>query len=398
MLTVPPIVVVIGERVSRTLAFEDLLSHDSYDGRHADVDSVHAVIFTSGTTARSKGCVHTMNTLMFSARTQGHHYGLGLDDVVFMPSPVMHTTGLVVGVIMPLLTGCSSVLQARWEPDAALRLMSQHRCTFTLGATAFGTMMLDVYSPRDHDLSNFRLFGLSGAPIPSEVVHRLQSEFDCGVMSLYGSTEALCATATDLADSVDVVAESDGKPLPGVEIDIVDPQGAPVPHGEIGEIRVASPGLFLGYWDEPTRTQAALDDQRRLRTGDLARAVRGPYIRIAGRLADTIIRGGTNISALEVEECLQQHPMVREVAIVAMPDARLGEKACAYVVASDSGAPTLEELGEFLIEAGMAKYKLPERIELIDELPRNATGKTEKYKLREHIARKLEDDDQSPLP
>jgi acyl-CoA synthetase len=199
----------------------------------------------------------------------------------------------------------------------------------------------------------------------------------------------LIATTTRPEDSIDRIASSDGVAADGVEVDIVDEQRQPIPRGAEGEVRVKSPGRFLTYWQDEDRMRAVVDKDHRLYSGDLGRMDEDGYLRITGRKADIIIRGGANISAAEVESVLTGHPDVADVAVVAMPDPRLGERACAYVVLKGSARFDLTTLRVFLEEARVAKFKWPERVETVESLPRNPTGKVEKWKLREDIAARV---------
>lgn len=381
-------VIVAGGDAAEFTPWSTALAADPYDGPYPEPDDPALVIFTSGTTSTPKGCLHTSNTYMFTVRGTGNALGVTRDDRMFMPSPVMHTTGLVVGVMIPVAFRIPVVLQGAWDADVALDLIATHGCTMTLGATAFATMFLNAYDPQRHDVSRFRLFGLAGAPIPAETVEAVERTFGSKVVTLYGSSEGLILTATKLDDPTERIASSDGRPVEGVELEVTDAEGRPVPTGEEGEIRFRAPGRFICYWADDERTRSSIDDQGRLLSGDLARMDEHGYIRITGRVADVIIRGGMNISAVEVESLLVEHPAVADVAIVSMPDERLGEKCCAYVVPAGE-PPTLEDLTSFLDERGVAKFKFPERLEIVDELPRNPTGKVEKFKLRERIREQL---------
>lgn len=382
-------VIAIGAPVEGTTSYEDAMQAEPFDGDGAGPDEPFCIIFTSGTTSLPKGCVHTSNTLLFSVRGTSRAMGVGPSDVMFMPSPLMHATGLVVGILSPLLNRIPTVLQDQWDPARALRIIGEHRCTTTLGATTFGTMMLDVYDPSRHDLSSFRTFALAGAPIPSSIVQAIQARLGCRVVSAYGSTEGLVVTTTRPDDSIERIASSDGIAADGVEVDIVDEHRQPVSPGTEGEVRIKAPGRFLTYWRDEDRMREAVDSENRLYSGDLGRMDEDGYLRITGRKADIIIRGGTNISAAEVESVLADHPDVADVAVVAMPDPRLGERACAYVVPAGSKRFDLAALRDFLEEARVAKFKWPERVEVVESLPRNPTGKVEKWRLRDDVAAKL---------
>jgi acyl-CoA synthetase len=201
------------------------------------------------------------------------------------------------------------------------------------------------------------------------------------LVPVFGQTETLVCSIARLEDDLAVMSSTDGRAVDGVEIRIAT-DGVELPSGEIGEVQVRGPGVMLGYLDDPELTARTIDPDGWLHTSDLGRMDERGYIRITGRVKDIIIRGGLNISALEVESILGTHPKVRDVAVAAMPDAKLGEKVCAFVV-SDDPALALEDLTSFMLGRGMAKQKLPERLVLVEQLPRNPTGKLQKFKLAE---------------
>lgn len=374
-------VIIVGDEPHDEHRFDELLAHPPYEGPVPNPDDPLLVMFTSGTTSAPKGCVHTSNTFMNAGRATGVNIGAGPNDVVFMPSPIMHMTGMGVGILMPLIYRIPSVFQSRFEPLSALELIGKHRCTMTLGASAFATMLLDAFDPKSHDVSTLRVVGLGGAPVQRVTIDRLDREFGCQVIALYGSTEGLSVASTRMGDDAERTASSDGQAVDGVELVVTDDAGNILPPGQEGEIRFRAPGRFLCYWEDDERTRSVIDEHGRFRSGDLATIDANGYLRITGRLADMIIRGGVNISAQEVENLLIEHPDVLDIAVVSMPDARLGEKMCAFVVPGQN-PPTVESLAAMLLERGVAKFKFPERVEVLDVLPRNPTGKIEKFKLR----------------
>ena len=354
-------------------------------------DDGHVIIFTSGTESRPKGCCHTFNTLGFTLRALGRTLRLTGDDVTFMPSPITHSTGLAMGLGAPLVAGGSVHLMDVWEPAAGLERIGRHRCTNTTTAAPFATMALDAYDPARHDVSSLRVWLCGGAPVPRTLVERVAAAWPrCRLLSLYGRSETFLTSVCVLDDPVDRVAESDGRPADGVEMAILDEDGAPVATGDEGEIVQRGPGVMLGYWRDPERTAAAFDPRGWCHSGDLGRADADGYVRVTGRLKDLIIRGGMNISAREVEENLLAHPRVAAVAVVAMPDPHLGERACAVVVPAGD-PPTFAELVDFLRNVRrIATTKLPERLEIVDALPMTATGKVRKAELRESIRARVE--------
>jgi cyclohexanecarboxylate-CoA ligase/acyl-CoA synthetase len=306
---------------------------------------------------------------------------------MFMPSPVTHATGLAMGVTAPLILGAGIHLMDVWEPAGGLDRIATYDCTMSMTATPFVQMTLDTLALAPglaSKMSTMRRWVCAGAPIP-EVLLRRWSELvpDCALLPVYGRSEGLLVTACAVTDPVEKVLSSDGRAFPGVVLEIRDGLGAPVPAGEEGEICHGGPGLMLGYWGDPERTAASIDSHGVSSSGDLGRLDADGYLRVTGRIKDLIIRGGTNISAAEVENHLLTHPAVAAVAVVAAPDARLGEKVCAFVVPRGV-APTLPELTDFLRhERHIAIQKLPELLVIVEELPTTTTGKVQKFLLRE---------------
>ncbi|HEV7536615.1 MAG TPA: AMP-binding protein [Acidimicrobiia bacterium] len=344
-------------------------------------DDPHAFVFTSGTEARPKGCVHTFNTLGFSLRTLGRRLALTPEDVTFMPSPVTHATGLAMGLGAPLVAGGSVHLLDIWDPDVGLRRIAEHRCTNTLTATPFVQMALDAFDPTVHDVSSMRVWVCGGAPVPPAIVEGLEDAWPgCRLLSLYGRSETFLTSMCGFDDPPERSATSDGRPPPGVDVGLFD-----------GEIAQRGAGVMLGYCGDRERTATTFRGGW-CHSGDLGRMTDDGYLRVTGRLKDIIIRGGSNISAREVEEHLLAHPAVRDVAVVGMPDRVLGERACAFVVPAGA-PPTLEALCEFLrAERRISVTKLPERLELIDALPTTATGKVQKFVLRDRIRTTIEEE------
>ncbi|WP_214364924.1 AMP-binding protein [Pseudonocardia sp. H11422] len=355
-------------------------------GPHPDPDLPHVIVYTSGTESTAKGCVHTWNTLDYSARGLAHDvFQTRPGDVMFMPSPVAHATGLVVGVLGPLAVGAETHLLDIWEPNEGLRRIEQYRCTASATATPFVRMALDAARTAGRDLSSMRFWLCAGAPIPEALALEFDKAFDGGVlMPLYGCSEIMAGTCCHPGDPLERRADSDGSSaLDGVRIKLVGPDGEEVATGEEGEICYSGPGAILGYWRDPERTAATIDGAGWHHTGDLGRFDDQGYLRVSGRLKDIIIRGGTNLSAAEIEGYVAAHPAVGQVAVVAYPDERLGEKACAVVVPKPGEQPTLDDITSFLKGRDISMQKLPEKLLLVDELPMTATGKVQKFLLRD---------------
>ena len=242
---------------------------------------------------------------------------------------------------------------------------------------------MDISSFADieqRDLSAFRLFVSGGAPIPSALVSQAKIKLGAKIVSVWGMTEVLAVTTVKLDDTDDLAASTDGVALPHTAVSIVDGNRRPVPSGTEGVLETRGATLCVGYLKRPALFE--LSDGW-FDTGDLARMDDDGYIRITGRSKDIIIRGGENISVVEIEGLLFEHPRIAAVAIVAMPDPRLGERACAFVCLIDDEPLTLDETRDFLLDQGVAKVYIPERLEVIEELPMTATGKVQKFTLRD---------------
>jgi cyclohexanecarboxylate-CoA ligase/acyl-CoA synthetase len=354
-------------------------------------DAGHICMFTSGTESRPKGCFHTFNTFRTSLQFLIQALGATESDVAFMASPLSHAVGMVFGLGVPLLSGSSTHLLDIWDPEVGLRRIQEYRCTSTASATPFLQMALDVYDPERHDLSSLRTWTCGGAPIPPTIVDRMGGAWPrCRLLSLYGRSEVFVSTMLSVDDPAEWALTSDGHPPPWVELGVFDVDGGSLPPGTEGEIAQRSPGSMLGYWNDPKRTADAFDREGWCRSGDLGRIDELGCLRVTGRLKDIIIRGGLNLSAREVEDNLITHPNVKDVAVVAMPDPVLGERACAFVVPAGL-PPTLNDLAVYLRdERRVSPTKLPERLEIVEALPITATGKVQKFELRDRVRRLIE--------
>jgi acyl-CoA synthetase (AMP-forming)/AMP-acid ligase II len=344
-------------------------------------NDVLLLLYTSGTTAAPKGVLHNHQTLIYECRSIAQLFDLRGGEPVFMPSPLTHITGLLYGLILPPLLGSVCVLMDVWEPDAAVALIEEHGCEFSVAATPFLSGLTAVYE-KQGTASALRQFGCGGADVPPELIRRATDVLRANVVRLYGSSEMPTFSGARTTDDLRAKAETDGFPIGPVEGRVVD-----AVYG-VGELLVRGPELFLGYLD-PALNEDSFTADGYFRTGDLAAFDSEGFVTIKGRIKDIIIRNGEKISAREIEDMLYQHPAVVDAAIVGVPDPELGERACAVVVPELSSRPTLAELCEFLAGFHVAKQKLPEDLELVDELPRNAAGKVQKFLLRERLAASL---------
>lgn len=355
-------------------------------------DELAAVLFTSGTEGLPKGVMLTHNNILASERAYCARLNLTWQDVFMMPAPLGHATGFLHGVTAPFLIGARSVLLDIFTPDACLALLEQQRCTCMLGATPFVYDLLNLLEKQPADLSALRFFLCGGTTIPKKAARECQQR-GIKLLSVYGSTESSPHAVVNLDDPLSRFMHTDGYAAAGVEIKVVDDARKTLPPGYEGEEASRGPNVFMGYFDEPELTARALDEEGWYYSGDLCRMDEAGYIKITGRKKDIIVRGGENISSREVEDILLQHPKIHDACVVAMPDERLGERSCAYVVLkAPHHSLSLEEVVAFFSRKRVAKYKYPEHIVVIEKLPRTASGKIQKFLLRKDIMRRLTQD------
>ncbi|HDD9449972.1 TPA: medium-chain fatty-acid--CoA ligase [Escherichia coli] len=355
-------------------------------------DELAAVLFTSGTEGLPKGVMLTHNNILASERAYCARLNLTWQDVFMMPAPLGHATGFLHGVTAPFLIGARSVLLDIFTPDACLALLEQQRCTCMLGATPFVYDLLNLLEKQPADLSALRFFLCGGTTIPKKVARECQQR-GIKLLSVYGSTESSPHAVVNFDDPLSRFMHTDGYAAAGVEIKVVDDARKTLPPGCEGEEASRGPNVFMGYFDEPELTARALDEEGWYYSGDLCRMDEAGYIKITGRKKDIIVRGGENISSREVEDILLQHPKIHDACVVAMPDERLGERSCAYVVLkAPHHSLSLEEVVAFFSRKRVAKYKYPEHIVVIEKLPRTASGKIQKFLLRKDIMRRLTQD------
>jgi non-ribosomal peptide synthetase component E (peptide arylation enzyme) len=344
-------------------------------------ESVKFVLYTSGTTGAAKGVLHTHETIGRVLCGCMEFWAIAATDSILMPSPVTHITGYLWGLEAPFIWGSPTVLMERWNADEAVDLIDTHGLAMTVSATTFLQELLDAAARKNSNLASLKVFGCGGASVPPALIRRAGAVLkSCRAFRVYGATEVpmIGRGCVDPGD-VDTAADTDGM-IVDFDVRFVDERGAQVADGAEGEILAAGPAQCVGYVDVEA-TRASFDEEGYFHTGDLGfRTSRGAIV-ITGRKKDLIIRGGENISAKEIEDVLIGHPAVREVAIVSMPHARLGEAVCAFVIPGDR-LPTLTDLLGYLEEVGLARQKFPERLELVDEMPRTPAGKIKKDVLR----------------
>jgi cyclohexanecarboxylate-CoA ligase len=370
---------------------DDLSAQQELDGPPGP-DDPFVIVYTSGTTSRPKGCVHTFNTYCSGSRALIGPFGYTESDVQFGPSPIAHTTGLVTSVLLPMLAGGATHVMAKWDPARGIDEIQRFGCTAAVTAPTFLHALLSEYDPQTDDLSAMRLWTCAGAPIPGAVVERAGAALpNMTVLSLYGRSENLVTTTCSVTDDVSRALTSDGTAMPGAEVKIVDDSGREVQRGVEGDIAYRGPAHMVEYLGNAAETAALFTPDGFSRSGDLGRMTDDGYVRVTGRTKDIVIRGGMNISVREIEDHLAHHPALQAFSVVGMPDERLGERVCCFVVTSSGhDTPTVEELREFLLDKGMPIQKTPERVVAVAALPMTATGKVLKHELRKDIERRLE--------
>ncbi len=373
-------VVVDGEPGPGAAAFSSMLRSGSGPLGSGTADAVSELIFTSGTEARPKAIMHTEQTTNFSVRVAYEDLGLGDGDVVWMPSPIGHSTGFNYGVRMALYQRLPLLLQDRWDGDAALALLLGEGGSYTLAATTFLQDLTEAARRAGASVDSMRCFGCGGAPVPPELVDAA-GKVGIGVLRLYGSTEVLVGTWNRPWSNPDQRRLTDGVAMSHVEVSIRDDQGVPVGFGAPGELYVRGPNTCVGFFDDPSRTAATFDDEGWVRSGDLCTVGDDGYLTVVGRKKEIIIRGGLNIAPREIEDLLVGFDEVERAAVIGLPDVRLGERMCACVVLRAGASLDLATTVSRLRAAGLASYKLPERLEILDALPSTASGKIQKHEI-----------------
>jgi cyclohexanecarboxylate-CoA ligase len=374
------LIVVDGEGDS---SFERALLAAEPVGRPARLrpDDMSVLMFTSGTTGEPKGVIHTSNSLIGCTKALTERFGLDASDVLLVASPVGHMTGYAAIVLLSVYLGGTMVLQDVWEPKHGVSLMAREGVTYTAASTPFLSDICDTVKAGAPRPASLRSFLCGGAPIPSVLIERAASELGIKVCSLWGMTEVLAATLTEPSRAADKSPTTDGRALEGMEVRIVNFDGEPVPTGQSGRLLVRGCQMFTGYYKKPELK--TFDAEGWFDSGDLAYIDDEGYIRISGRVKDVLIRGGENVPVVEIENLLYKHPAVAAVAVVGYPDARLGERGCAFIVPKPGTTIDLTAMQAYLAESKMAKQFWPERVELVANLPRTASGKIQKFKLRE---------------
>ena len=358
--------------------------------RRPDPNEVAQIMPTGGTTGLPKASPRTHNCYIENVEYHARRWELTSDDTVLVITPVGHGMALHWGIGGALFTCAKLVLLDSVAPDAICTAIQVEKVTAIASVPALIARVVQMEGLKKYDLSSLKKVSVGGAPSTPELVRSVYERIGCRFINGFGSVEGTCA-GTRLGDSVELICGSIGAPVcPYDTLKIVDPNGNEVPQGVDGELVSKGPGIFTGYFKSLEENVKIFTRDGFFRTGDQARKDTFGNIWITGRIKDIIIRGGENISAVEIENLVSAHPDVQDVAVVGMPDKILGERICAYIIPKPGKRPMLPEIVSFLKDRGASVLQLPERVELVDQLPMTKVGKVDKKALREDARQKVE--------
>lgn len=345
---------------------------------------VTILMATSGTTGTPKIVTHSHRSTIGCVLEVANTMNLTSNDVMFMPSPLAHATGLQYGIRMSIALGSTLVLMTKWSKESAIEIIESTKATWMMGATPFLFDLLNVPEIELQRIRSMRTFVCGGSPIPEVLAMKAHERIpDMNLLTAWGMSETGIATLVRPNDPIEKSIKTDGLPIRGFEVRIVNAEGKDCSIYETGEILVRGPSLFHGYLNDESNNKTSLDNGW-LKSGDLGFIDNDGYLRCDGRIKDLIVRGGLNISPAEVEGLLLTHPLIEDVSVVGLPDDRLGERVFAFLVCPSVNL-TLKELSEFLTTKGLSIQKHPEQVLFVPELPKTATGKTLKNQLRQTL-------------
>lgn len=352
---------------------------------------VAAILFTSGTTRGSRGVLLTHNNIISSEKIFNEVLDLTKDDIIFMPAPLSHATGFHHGIISPMLLGSKLVLQEKFEVKEAIQIMNDEHATYSMGATPFIYDYIKMFDKGIQKPESLKFYICGGAPVPYQLLRKAWMKHRIVVCECYGSTESVPHVIIPPEKAVALKGDWSGEYMRDIEVRIVDEQGRDVSPGEVGEEISRGPNVFVGYLDDEESTNDVLDDDGWYYSGDLCYGDGKNKIKISGRKKDLIVRGGENLNINEIEANLMDCPGIRSHAVVGMPDPRLGERVCVFVVPEDKEAGvTKETIIRYLEKKKVSKWLWPERVEYIDEIPYTESGKVKRYELQKELKSRME--------
>lgn len=378
------------------VSFDRLLSEapkgGPWPGRRLSPSEVSLLLFTSGSSGDPKGVMHSSNSIGALNTTMAPIYAMGPEEVIFMGAPLGYSAGYAHGLRLALYLGATLVLQESWDAGRALETMAREKATFTLTTPTLLRDLLENESFPVHagDLA-LRLIFCGGSYVPGDLLRSARDKLPDTLTSvIWGMTEGI-GTACRPDTSPERVVGTDGRPFLGTELRILAEDGTEAPAGAEGDLVMRGPQLFRGYYKRPELNDEVFLPGGWFRTGDVASIDAEGFIKISGRRKDLIIRGGANIVPAEIEELLGGDPRIGQLAVVGMPDERLGERVCACVVPAAGGDNlTLEDIVDIVRRQGLSKQKWPERLELMKALPATSAGKLKRPALRDYVRQKIE--------
>lgn len=376
--------------------FSDILSLSDKPKKQSSAGSneIALILCTSGTTRGSKAAMYTHNNIIYSEEVFNETLSLTEDDIIFMPAPLSHATGLHHGIISPMLRGGKLVLQERFKCDDAVTIMNKEKCTYSMGATPFIYDILKQLEEDGRRLPYLRFYICGGAPVPAKLVLRAWNEFKILICECYGSTESVPHVCVRPDECIDNAGKWSGRTVGAIEVRVVDKARNPVSPGVVGEEASRGPNVFVGYLNAPQLTEMLLDDDGWFYSGDLCIQDTKGNIKILGREKDIIVRGGENLNSNDINENLTGCPGLADHAIIGMPDERLGERICAFVVVSEgTGKVTKDDIITYLQSKKVQKRYWPERVEIIEKIPRTESGKIRKNILSEELLKRMKGGD-----
>jgi 2,3-dihydroxybenzoate-AMP ligase len=363
---------------------------DALAGRRPDADEVSQIMPTGGTTGLPKASPRTHNCYLNNVEYHALRWEMTSEDTMLVITPVGHGMGIHWGVGGALFAYAKIVLLDSVAPEAICESIQREKVTAIPTVPALIARVVQMEDLAKYDLSSLKKISVGGAPSTPELIRSIYEKIGCQVINGFGSVEGTCA-GTRLGDSIELICGSVGTPVcPYDDLKIADSNGNEVPQGVDGELVSKGPGVFTGYFKSPEENAKTFTRDGFFKTGDQARKDQFGNIWITGRIKDIIIRGGENISAVEIEGLISVYPDIQDVAVVGMPDKILGERTCAYIIPKPGKKPTLQEIVAFLKEKGASVLQLPEKVELVEELPMTKVGKVDKKALREDIKKKIE--------
>ncbi len=356
-----------------------------------DPDDAINIQFTSGTTGAPKGATLSHFNIVNNARYGADAMALTAQDRLCIPVPLYHCFGMVLGALACVASGATMVFPGEsFDAAQTIGAIQRHRCTALHGVPTMFIAMLAHPSLAQHDMSTLRTGIMAGAPCPIETMRQVVSRLHMSQVTIaYGMTETSpISFQSSVDDPLERRVSTVGRIHPHVEVKVIDGEGRIVPVGQSGELCTRGYCVMRGYWEDEQRTREAIDDSGWMHTGDLATIDAEGYCNIVGRVKDMLIRGGENVYPREIEEFLHRHPAVQEAQVFGVPDARYGEEVCAWIVLKAGQSASMEEITAFC-QGQIAHYKVPRHIRFVNEFPLTATGKAQKFVMREAMVREL---------